>query len=83
MCTRLILAGQPIPVIQRIMGDNTIDVIMKIYTMSQKIVMAACEGYYDNSIKGIKKMRFEKVVISYLSYKIKDSTFNHRVLYFD
>ena len=32
MCTRLILDGQPIPVIQRIMGDNTIDVIMRTYT---------------------------------------------------
>ena len=49
MCTRLILAGQPIPVIQRIMGDNTIDVIMKIYThVTEKQAMAACEGYYDN-----------------------------------
>ena len=44
MCTRLILAGQPIPVIQRIMGDNTIDVIMKIYThVTEKQAMAACE----------------------------------------
>ena len=32
MCTRLILSGQPISVIQRIMGDNTPDIIMKIYT---------------------------------------------------
>lgn len=49
MCTRLILAGQPIPVIQRIMGDNTIDVIMKIYThVTEKQAMAACESYYDN-----------------------------------
>lgn len=48
MCTRLILAGQPIPVIQRIMGDNTIDVIMKIYThVTEQQAMAACVGYYD------------------------------------
>jgi integrase len=32
MCTRLILANIPISIIQRIMGDNTQDVIMKIYT---------------------------------------------------
>ncbi|NCC15337.1 MAG: hypothetical protein EOM28_03150 [Clostridia bacterium] len=48
MCTRLILDGQPIPVIQRIMGDNTIDVIMKIYThVTQEQAMAACGDYYD------------------------------------
>ena len=32
MCTKLILDNHPIPVIRRIMGDNTIDVIMGIYT---------------------------------------------------
>lgn len=48
MCTRLILAGQPIPVIQRIMGDNTPDVIMKIYThVNQEMAMKATEGFYD------------------------------------
>lgn len=47
MCTRLILAGQPIPVIQRIMGDNTPDVIMKIYThVNQEMAMKATEGFY-------------------------------------
>lgn len=48
MCTRLILAGQLIPVIQRIMGDNTVDVIMKIYThVTEQQAMAACGEYYD------------------------------------
>lgn len=47
MCTRLILAGQPISVIQRIMGDNTPDVIMKIYThVNQEMAMKATEGFY-------------------------------------
>lgn len=48
MCTRLILDGQPIPVIQRIMGDNTIDVIMKIYThVTEEQALASCGNYYD------------------------------------
>lgn len=48
MCTRLILAGQPISVIQRIMGDNTTDVIMKVYThVNQEMAMKATEGFYD------------------------------------
>lgn len=48
MCTRLILAGQPISVIQRIMGDNTADMIMKVYThVSQEMAMKATEGFYD------------------------------------
>lgn len=32
MCTNLVKQGIIIPVIQRIMGDNTTDVILKIYT---------------------------------------------------
>lgn len=32
MCTNLVLKNVSIPVIQRIMGDNTTDVILKIYT---------------------------------------------------
>ena len=48
MCTRLILSGQPISVIQRIMGDNTTDVIMKVYThVNQEMAMKATEGFYD------------------------------------
>lgn len=48
MCTRMILAGQPISVIQRIMGDNTTDVIMKVYThVNQEMAMKATEGFYD------------------------------------
>lgn len=48
MCTRLILSGQPISVIQRIMGDNTTDVIMKVYThVTAEMAMKATEGFYD------------------------------------
>ena len=48
MCTRLILDGQPISVIQLIMGDNTQDVIMKVYThVTQQQALAATSGYYD------------------------------------
>ena len=48
MCTRLILDGQPISVIQLIMGDNTQDVIMKVYThVTQQQALAATSGYYN------------------------------------
>lgn len=48
MCTRLILEGLPVPVIQRIMGDDTIDIIMKTYThVTQEQAMASCGDYYD------------------------------------
>ena len=32
MCTRLVLAGQPLSIIQRIMGDNSSDVVTRVYT---------------------------------------------------
>lgn len=49
MCTRLILAGQPIPVIQRILGDNTPDVIMKIYThVNEQMALESAKGFYDD-----------------------------------
>lgn len=49
MCTNLILANQPIPVIQRIMGDNTTDVIMKIYThVTGEKALRAAQGFYDD-----------------------------------
>ena len=48
MCTRLILSGQPISVIQRIMGDNTPDIIMKIYThVNEEMAMKATESFYE------------------------------------
>ncbi len=48
VCTRLALAGVPISVTQRIMGDNTVDVIMKIYThVSNEQALVACSDYYD------------------------------------
>lgn len=49
MCTRLILAGQPIPVIQRIMGDNTADMVMKIYThVNAEMALQATAGFYED-----------------------------------
>lgn len=49
LCTRLILANQPIPVIQRLMGDNTTDVIMKIYThVNEEMALLAAQGFYDD-----------------------------------
>ncbi len=48
VCTRLILAEVPVPVIQRVMGDNTVDVIMRIYThIKNEQALVACSGYYD------------------------------------
>ena len=48
MCTRLILANQPISVIQRIMGDNTPDVIMRIYThVNEEMAMKATASFYE------------------------------------
>ena len=32
MCTRLVLAGQPLSIVQRIMGDNSPDVVTRVYT---------------------------------------------------
>ena len=49
MCTRLILAGQPIPVIQRILGDNTPDVITKIYThVNEQMALQSAKDFYDD-----------------------------------
>lgn len=45
MCTTLIKKGVDIPTVQRIMGDNTTDVILKIYTSinSKDIKEASCK----------------------------------------
>ena len=48
LCTNLILAGQPIPVIKKIMGDGTDRVIMEIYThVTEEMAMKAAQGFYD------------------------------------
>ena len=48
MCTRLALDGIPVSVAQRIMGDNTIDVIMKVYThVSNQQALEACGPLLD------------------------------------
>ena len=48
LCTNLILAGQPIPVIKKIMGDGTDRVIMEIYThVTEEMAMKAAQGFSD------------------------------------
>lgn len=48
VCTRLILEGISVPIIQRIMGDNTPDVILKIYNhITQEQALGICDSYYD------------------------------------
>jgi len=70
MCTKLILQGIQISIIQRIMGDNTTDVIMKIYThISRDDVKAASERFFReenknyNKNKQAEEYRYEKKVI--------------------
>jgi len=49
MCTRLVLAGQPIQVVQSLLGDNTADVIMKVYThITQDMARQAAQSFYDD-----------------------------------
>ena len=36
MCTRLLLAGTPIKVVQALMGDNTAEMVMKVYAHLEK-----------------------------------------------
>ena len=47
MCTRLILDKQPIPVVQRLLGDNTPDMVLKVYThVSHKMAQKSAEEFY-------------------------------------
>ena len=47
MCTRLVLAGQPLSIIQRIMGDNSMDVVTRVYThVGADEALRAMEGYH-------------------------------------
>lgn len=58
MCTNLVLAGLPVKVIQRIMGDNTTDMILKTYAhVSQENALKSSEDYY-------KKMNDEHTKIA-------------------
>ena len=46
MCTRLVLAGQPLSIIQRIMGDNSPDVVTRVYThVGADHALCAMRGY--------------------------------------
>lgn len=51
-CTNLIKQGVDIPTVQRFMGDNTTDVILKIYTsVEERDLLSATEklkGYFEN-----------------------------------
>ena len=66
MCTRLILSGQPISVIQRIMGDNTPDIIMKIYThVNEEMAMKATESFYEElNRKNANRTAWSKRVVN-------------------
>lgn len=47
MCTRLVLAGQPLSVIQRIMGDNSMDVVTRVYThVGENEALRAMESFH-------------------------------------
>ena len=46
MCTQLVLAGQPLSIIQRIMGDNSPDVVTRVYThVGADHALRAMRGY--------------------------------------
>lgn len=48
-CTNLVLSGYPIAVVQRLMGDNTADVIMKVYThVSNEQADIVSKAFYEN-----------------------------------
>ena len=47
MCTRLVLAGQPLSIVQRIMGDNSADVVTRVYThVGADEALRAMEGFH-------------------------------------
>ena len=48
MCTRLVMAGQPIKVIQRLLGDNTTDIINEIYThITEEMAFESSQSFYE------------------------------------
>ena len=62
MCTRLALEGIPISVAQRIMGDNTIDVIMRVYThVSNQQALEACGPYLDK-VNEVHRAMSKKII---------------------
>ena len=49
MCTRLVMAGQPTKVIQSLLGDNTTDVIMEVYThINQEMARQSAQPFYED-----------------------------------
>ena len=48
-CTNLLLAGRPVSVVQLLMGDNSPDVVMKIYNdIQHKQADEASKPFYEN-----------------------------------
>lgn len=56
MCTNLIKKGIPVATVQRIMGDNTIDVIMNVYTHINSEDIADAMGGIHNSYNNLLDM---------------------------
>lgn len=49
MCTRLIMDGQPIPVVQQLMGDNSPDMVLKVYThVNKQMAHVSAKDFYAN-----------------------------------
>lgn len=47
MCTRLIMAGQPIPVVQQLLGDNSPDMVLKVYThVNHQMAQTSAKDFY-------------------------------------
>jgi len=57
MCTRLVMAGQPTKVIQSLLGDNTTDVIMEVYThINQEMARQSAQPFYEDLNKKHSEM---------------------------
>lgn len=48
MCTRLVMDNQPVPVIQRVLGDNTPEMILRVYShVNSQMAMNSVGSFYD------------------------------------
>lgn len=49
MCTRLVMDNQPVPVIQRVLGDNTPEMVLRVYShVNSKMAMESVGAFYDD-----------------------------------
>lgn len=49
MCTRLLLEGQPVPVVQQLLGDNSPDMVLKVYThVNHQMAKVSAKDFYIN-----------------------------------